>query len=163
ARTLTLLLIVYKHSSIFRSKMWVILRHPPGPFRFKRATTQHHPDYRVSRSTAGAFLLAERATSAAVSRRISRDADSHSARDGTAISGSLTLLTNLVIAWNTQRMQATVDGWRRKGRQVDDEWLRRMGPAHFAHVNFRGTLSFPIDQYSDVLLEAAPWQRGTGS
>ncbi|MCA8199280.1 Tn3 family transposase [Burkholderia vietnamiensis] len=80
-----------------------------------------------------------------------------------AISGSLTLLTNLVIAWNTQRMQATVDGWRRKGRPVDDEWLRRMGPAHFAHVNFRGTLSFPIDQYSDVLLEAAPWQRGTGS
>ncbi|KWA77681.1 hypothetical protein WL29_34050 [Burkholderia ubonensis] len=30
-----------------------------------------------------AFLLAERATSAAVSRRIARDADSHSARDGT--------------------------------------------------------------------------------
>ncbi|KVP88938.1 hypothetical protein WJ95_13540 [Burkholderia ubonensis] len=38
-----------------------------------------------------------------------------------AISGSLTLLTNLVIAWNTQRMQATVDGWRHKERQVDDE------------------------------------------
>ncbi|KVE10667.1 transposase [Burkholderia vietnamiensis] len=72
-----------------------------------------------------------------------------------AISGSLTLLTNLVIAWNTQRMQATVDDWRRKGRQVDDEWLRRMGPAHFAHVNFRGTLSFPIDRYGEVLLEAA--------
>lgn len=80
-----------------------------------------------------------------------------------AISGSLTLLTNLVIARNTQRTQATVDGWRRKGRQVDDEWLRRMGPAHFAYVNFRGTLSFPVDRYSDVLLEAAPWQRGTGS
>ncbi|CAI8694668.1 hypothetical protein EMIT0111MI5_270006 [Burkholderia sp. IT-111MI5] len=73
------------------------------------------------------------------------------------------MLTNLVIAWNTQRMQATGDGWRRKGRRVDDEWLRRMGPAHFAHVNFRGALSFPIDQYGDVLLEAAPWQRGTGS
>ncbi|MET3215858.1 UNVERIFIED_ORG: hypothetical protein ABIC48_003627 [Burkholderia territorii] len=29
-----------------------------------------------------------------------------------AISGSLTLLTNLVIAWNTQRMQATVNDWR---------------------------------------------------
>lgn len=80
-----------------------------------------------------------------------------------AISGSLTLLTNLVIAWNTQRMQATVNDWRHKGRQVDDEWLRRMGPAHFAHVNFRGTLSFPVDRYGDVLLEAAPWQRGTGS
>ncbi|AWV05196.1 hypothetical protein DM992_38815 [Burkholderia sp. JP2-270] len=80
-----------------------------------------------------------------------------------AISGSLTLLTNLVIAWNTQRMQATVDGWRSKGRQVDDEWLHRMRPAHFAHVNFRGALSFPIDQYGDPLLEAAPWQRGMGS
>lgn len=42
-----------------------------------------------------------------------------------AISGSLTLLTNL--------------------------------------VNFRGTLSFPIDLYREMLLEAAPWQRGTGS
>ncbi|AYQ43550.1 Tn3 family transposase [Burkholderia lata] len=80
-----------------------------------------------------------------------------------AISGSLTLLTNLVIAWNTQRMQATVDGWRRKGRQVDDEWVRRMGPAHFAHVNFRGTLSFPVDRYGEILLEAASWQRDTGS
>ncbi len=51
-----------------------------------------------------------------------------------AISGSLTLLTNLVIA-NTQRMQDTVERWRHKGQQVDDDWLRRMGPAHFARVN----------------------------
>ncbi|MGU2419716.1 Tn3 family transposase [Burkholderia cenocepacia] len=80
-----------------------------------------------------------------------------------AISGSLTLLTNLVIAWNTQRMQISVDGWRSKGQQVDDDWLRRMGPAHFAHVNFRGTLSFPIDLYHEMLLDAAPWQRATGS
>ncbi|ERJ40939.1 Mobile element protein [Burkholderia sp. AU4i] len=38
-----------------------------------------------------------------------------------AISGALTLLTNLVISWNTQRMQATIDDWRHKGRKVDDE------------------------------------------
>lgn len=80
-----------------------------------------------------------------------------------AISGSLTLLTNLVIAWNTQRMQATVDAWRGKGQRVDDDWLRRMGPAHSAHVNFRGTLRFPLEQYQDMLLEAAPWQRAAGS
>ncbi len=58
-----------------------------------------------------------------------------------AISGSLTLLTNRVIAWNTHRMQETVDRWRKKGQEIDDDWLRRMGPAHFTHVNFRGTLS----------------------
>ncbi|WP_293035184.1 hypothetical protein [Paraburkholderia sp.] len=39
-----------------------------------------------------------------------------------AISGPSTLLTNLVIAWDTHR------------------------PAHFAHVNFGGTLSFPLDR-----------------
>lgn len=76
-----------------------------------------------------------------------------------AISGSLTLLTNLVIGWNTQRMQATVDAWRGKGQRIDDDWLRRMGPAHFAHVNFRGILSFPIQQYQDALLEAGPRRR----
>lgn len=76
-----------------------------------------------------------------------------------AISGSLTLLTNLVIGWNTQRMQATVDAWRSKGQRIEDDWLRRMGPAHFAHVNFRGILSFPIHQYQDTLLEAAPRRR----
>ena len=78
-----------------------------------------------------------------------------------AISGSLTLLTNLVIGWNTQRMQVTVDAWRGKGQRVDDDWLRRMGPAHFAHVNFRGILSFPIHQYQDALLEAAPRRRAS--
>ncbi|MCY0854056.1 Tn3 family transposase [Cupriavidus sp. D39] len=74
-----------------------------------------------------------------------------------------TLLTNLVIAWNTQRMQATVDAWRGKGQRVEDDWLRRMGPAHSAHVNFRGTLRFPLEQYQEMLLEAAPWQRAAGS
>ncbi|WP_157645165.1 hypothetical protein, partial [Burkholderia ubonensis] len=72
-------------------------RHPPGPFRFKRATTQHHPDYRVSHSTAVAFLLAEHATSAAVSRRIARDADSHSARDGTM--GAYRFFDNDEVEW----------------------------------------------------------------
>jgi TnpA family transposase len=80
-----------------------------------------------------------------------------------AISGSLTLLTDLVIAWNTQRMQSTLDDWQRKGQGIDDDWLRRLGPAHFAHVNFRGTLSFPLERYRDMLLNAAPWRRMAGS
>nr|WP_261313551.1 Tn3 family transposase [Ralstonia mannitolilytica] len=78
-----------------------------------------------------------------------------------AISGALSLLTNLVIAWNTERMQTTVDTWQRKGQRIDDDWLRRMGPAHFAHVNFRGVLSFKIHQFQDALLEAAPRRRAS--
>jgi TnpA family transposase len=56
------------------------------------------------------------------------------------ISGSLTLLANSVIAWNTSRMEATVERLRKSGVRIEDDWLRRMGPAHFAHINFRGTM-----------------------
>lgn len=69
-----------------------------------------------------------------------------------AISGSHTLLTNLVVAWNTHRMQETVDKWRRSNQKIEDTWLARMGPAHFAHVNFRGMFKFGVSRYADMLL-----------
>ena len=72
-----------------------------------------------------------------------------------AISGSHTLLTNLVLAWNTHRMQETAERWRRAGQQIEDAWLARMGPAHFANVNFRGTFKFGISRYAEMLLGQA--------
>ncbi len=63
-----------------------------------------------------------------------------------AISGAFTLLANFVIAWNTHRVRETVDRWRQKEQVIGDDWLRRKGSAHFAHVNFRGTLSFALDR-----------------
>jgi len=69
-----------------------------------------------------------------------------------AISGSHALLTNIVIAWNTMKMQHVVDRWRRDKHPVKDEWLRRMGPVHFAYVNFRGTMAFNVERFADVLL-----------
>ena len=60
-------------------------------------------------------------------------------------------------------MQVTVDAWRQKGQRIDDDWLRRMGPAHFGHINFRGTLRFPLHLYQEMLLDAAHGQRATGS
>jgi hypothetical protein len=51
-------------------------------------------------------------------------------------------------------MQAVVDKWRKEKHRhpLEDAWLRRMGPAHFGHVNFRGMLTFSIDKYVDALL-----------
>lgn len=69
------------------------------------------------------------------------------------ISGSHVLLTNLVIAWNTHRMQGIVDRWRKFGQAIEGVWLRRMGPAHFAHINFRGTFRFSVAKYAEVLLQ----------
>ncbi|MGH8631194.1 MAG: Tn3 family transposase, partial [Burkholderiales bacterium] len=71
-----------------------------------------------------------------------------------AISGSHTLLTNLVLAWNTHRMQETVERWRSSGQKIEDAWLARMGPAHFAHVNFRGTFRFGVAKYAEMLLNS---------
>lgn len=70
-----------------------------------------------------------------------------------AISGSHTLLTNMVLAWNTHKMQDAVDCWRKSGRPIDDAWVRRMGPGHFPHINFRGTFRFGVERYAEVLLQ----------
>ncbi|RTL46286.1 MAG: Tn3 family transposase [Burkholderiales bacterium] len=69
-----------------------------------------------------------------------------------AISGAHTLLTNVVIAWNTMKMQEVVDFWRMKKHPIEDNWIRRMGPVHFEHINFRGIISFNFDAFEDTLL-----------
>ena len=38
-------------------------------------------------------------------------------------------------------------------------WLRRMGPAHSSHINFRGTFSFSVDKYAQALLRSPPASR----
>ncbi|MFA7269579.1 MAG: Tn3 family transposase [Sterolibacterium sp.] len=72
-----------------------------------------------------------------------------------AISGAHTLLTNLVIAWNTHQMQSIINGWRKSGIEVDDAWIRRMGPAHFGHINFRGTFKFSVGRYAELIFQPA--------
>jgi TnpA family transposase len=70
-----------------------------------------------------------------------------------AISGSHALLTNIVIAWNTSRMQQVVDRWRKQGQLVDETWLRRIGPVGFSHINFKGTFLFSVGRYADALVQ----------
>ena len=74
----------------------------------------------------------------------------------TAISGSLTLLSNVTMAWMTHRMQQVLDRWKQEeGRHVDHDILRHIGPAHFEGVNFRGKFDFPMHQYQERLLSKA--------
>jgi TnpA family transposase len=73
-----------------------------------------------------------------------------------AISGALTLLTNLVLAWNTHRAQSILDDWgRTKAKQVPGDILAHVSPAHFGNMNFRGTFRFPLERYRDRLLGSA--------
>jgi len=70
-----------------------------------------------------------------------------------AISGALTLLTNLVMAWNTNRAQTIIDEWASKrSNQVSPEILSHVSPAHFGNVNFRGTFRFAVERYRDRVL-----------
>ncbi len=79
-----------------------------------------------------------------------------------AISGSHALLANIVIAWNTMKMQAVVDAWRKQKHPIEDAWIRRMGPVHFGHVNFRGLIAFGVDRYKDALLQRPATGRRVG-
>jgi Tn3 transposase DDE domain-containing protein len=63
------------------------------------------------------------------------------------------LLTNVVIAWNTMKLQAVIDRWRAEKHWIPDEWLRRMGPVHFGHINFKGTIAFDIAEFVDALVQ----------
>jgi hypothetical protein len=50
-------------------------------------------------------------------------------------------------------MNDTVEKLRQSGERIDDDWLRRMGPAHFAHINFRGTMRFCIERFAQALID----------
>lgn len=75
-----------------------------------------------------------------------------------AISGAHTLLTNIVIAWNTHRMQMAIDIMRKSGRDIEDKWIARIAPTPFGHINFRGLFRFGIERYRENLL--APSAQG---
>ncbi|HUP06496.1 MAG TPA: Tn3 family transposase, partial [Caldimonas sp.] len=73
-----------------------------------------------------------------------------------AQSGSLTLLTNLVMASNTAKMQDALDRWRSEtGRRIPGHALRHVSPAGFEHINFDGVLMFPVDRFRKRILPSA--------
>ena len=49
-------------------------------------------------------------------------------------------------------MEAVVERLRKSGMRIEDDWLRRMGPAHFGHINFRGTMHFGIERFAQSLI-----------
>ena len=70
------------------------------------------------------------------------------------ISGSLALLTNAVLAWNTHRIQHAVDAYRAQyATKPPGPLVRQISPARHAHINFRGTIVFPIEKFAERLFQ----------
>ncbi|MFC0438023.1 transposase [Kutzneria buriramensis] len=57
----------------------------------------------------------------------------------------LTLVTNAVIAWTTEYFGLAVEQMRAAGRQVDDEVLAHISPAHSENINFFGAIEVDIE------------------
>jgi TnpA family transposase len=70
-----------------------------------------------------------------------------------AISGALTLLANIVMAWNTRRLQAVID---QAPNDHPDEVLSRLAPIGYKHINMRGILTFDLARHRSSLLRQAP-------
>ena len=75
-----------------------------------------------------------------------------------AISGSHALLTNIVLAWNTNRMHEVLARLKRDRTRIEDDWRRHIGPAHFSHINCCGTVRFGVKKYAQALVQRGPRQ-----
>jgi len=65
------------------------------------------------------------------------------------ISGALTLLANIVMAWNTHHLQVMLD---RSAGGHPDEVISRLAPIGHKHINMRGILTFDLARYRSSLL-----------
>lgn len=58
----------------------------------------------------------------------------------------LSLVTNLIVAWNTEYLARAVAALRSAGETVDDSVLAHLWPTMTGHVRFHGTYAFELDR-----------------
>jgi TnpA family transposase len=81
-----------------------------------------------------------------------------------AVADALSLLANIVMAWNTARMQRVVDIWKlQRGYVVPSELMGKVAPTRTEGINLRGVFRFPIELYADQLLPRASKTRAAES
>jgi hypothetical protein len=73
-----------------------------------------------------------------------------------AVADALSLLANVVMAWNTAQMQAVLDRWSQgRWRVVPPELIGRVAPTRTEGINLRGVFRFPIERFTDQLLPSS--------
>jgi TnpA family transposase len=77
--------------------------------------------------------------------------------DQTIQAWCLTVLTNAVITWTTEYYQLAVQQLRAGGRDVPDEVLAHISPAHSENVNFFGVITVDIEAEL-AKLDTAGWR-----
>jgi len=64
------------------------------------------------------------------------------------------LLANIVMAWNTHRLQIAID---RVPGEYPDEVLSHIAPIGYKHINLRGIMTFDLSQLGPSLLGRGPF------
>jgi TnpA family transposase len=69
-----------------------------------------------------------------------------------AVADALSLLANIVMAWNTAQMQAVLYRWANRRQIVPPELTGRIAPTRLEGINLRGVFRFPVERYAAQLL-----------
>ena len=79
-----------------------------------------------------------------------------------AVADALSLLANIVMAWNTAQMQQVLDHWaQRRGGNVPPELIGRIAPTRTEGINLRGIFRFPVERYVDKILPSVAAEKAT--
>jgi predicted DNA-binding ribbon-helix-helix protein len=69
-----------------------------------------------------------------------------------AVADALSLLANIVMAWNTAQMQTILDRWANRRQVVPPKLIGKIAPTRLEGINLRGVFRFPIERYADQIL-----------
>jgi len=70
-----------------------------------------------------------------------------------AVADALSLLANIVMAWNTAQMQAVIDRWNNRRReQIPPKLIGRIAPTRIEGINLRGVFRFPSERFAAQIL-----------
>jgi TnpA family transposase len=80
-----------------------------------------------------------------------------------AVADALSLMANIVMAWNTSQMQAVLDRWSNRRQVIPPELIGKIAPTKLESINLRGVFRFPVDRYADQILPSRPNASITGT
>ncbi|MBN0252756.1 Tn3 family transposase, partial [Pseudomonas aeruginosa] len=55
-----------------------------------------------------------------------------------AVADALSLMANIVMAWNTSQMQAVLDRWSNRRQVIPPELIGKIAPTRLESINLRG-------------------------
>ena len=69
-----------------------------------------------------------------------------------AVADALSLLANIIMAWNTTQMQSVLDRWANRRQVIPAELTGKIAPTRLQGINLRGVFRFPVERYANEIL-----------